>query len=139
MSAHVQMADSLLRSLGGRTVLLRIPAPAIEGDLGEQLGLATPQFQDVELGPAVIRRVRAKIATGVHPQVAQYELMVSASAVAKAVGSLAYDSAAVLFCQASGVLVDGELMEIASFAAAEAFGAAYLYRLGLSGTAKDLV
>jgi hypothetical protein len=139
MSAHVRMSDSLLRSLGGRTVLLHIPAPAIEGDLGEQLGLAAPEFQDVELAPAVLRRVRAKIAVGVHEQVAQYELMVSASAVEKVVGTLAYDSAAVLFAQATGVLVDGELLEIASFAPSEAFGVAYLYRLGLNGTAKDLV
>lgn len=139
MSGHVRMADSLLRSLGGRTVLLHISAPAIEGDLGEQLGLATPQFQDVELAPAVMRRVRAKIATGPNPQVAQYELLVSASAVERAVGSFDFDSAAVLFGSACGVLVDGELLEIASFAAAEAFGAAYLYRVGLRGTAKDLV
>jgi hypothetical protein len=139
MSAQEQMADSLLRSMGGRTVLLRIPSPAVQGDAGEQLGLATPQFQDVQLGPAVMRRVRARIAAGAKPQVAQYELMVSASAVARAVGSLEYDSAAVLFGQASGVLVDGEWREIASFAAAEAFGAAYLYRLSLSGRALDLV
>ena len=139
MSGHMRMSDSLLRSLGGRTVLLHIPAPAVEGDLGEQLGLAAPEFQDVELRPAVLRRVRAKIAVGAHEQVAQYELLVSASAVEKVVGTLAYDSAAVLFAQAAGVRVDGELLEIASFVGAEAFGVTYLYRLGLSGTAKDLV
>ena len=139
MTGHVQMADSLLRSLGGRTVLLHISSPAVEGDLGEQLGLAAPQFQDVELGPAVMRRVRAKIATATHLQVPQYELLVSASAVQRAVGSSAFESAAVLFAQACGVLVDGELLAIVSFAAAEAFGATYLYRVGLSGPAKDLV
>jgi len=139
MSGHVRMSDSLLRSLGGRTVLLHIPAPAIEGDLGEQLGLAAPEFQDVELGPAVLRRVRAKIAVGTHEQVAQYELLISPSAVEKVVGTLAYDSAAILFAQAAGVMVDGELLEIASFAPAEAFGVTYLYRLGSSGTARDLV
>jgi hypothetical protein len=139
MNAHVRMSDSLLRNLGGRTVLLHIPAPAIEGDIGEQLGLAAPDFQNVELTPASLRRVRAKIAVGTNEQVAQYELLVSASAVEKAVGTLAYDSAAILFAQAAGVVVDGELFEIASFAAAEAFGVTYLYRLALSGAAKDLV
>ena len=139
MSVHAQMSDSLLRSLGGRTVLLHIPLPAVAGDLGEQLGLAAPQFQDVALAPAVFRRVRAKIATGAKSRVAQYELMLSASAVERALTSLEYDSAALLFAEASGVTVDGELLAIASFAAAEAFGVPYLYRLGLNGLAKDLV
>ena len=139
MSAHMRMTDALLRSLGGRTVLLHISTPAVAGDLGEQLGLAAPQFQDVALAPAVLRRVRATIARGAGTQVAEYELLVSASAVAKVAGSLALESAAVLFAQACGVLVDGALLEIVSFAPAEAFGVTYLYRLGLNGLAKDLV
>ena len=139
MMAAIRTTDALLRSLGGRTVLLRISAPAVAGDLGEQLGLATPQFQEVALAPAVLRRVRATIARGTNTNVAEYELLISASAVEKAVGSLDADSAAVLFAQASGIVVDNLLLEIVSFAPAEAFGAAYLYRLGLNGLAKDLV
>jgi hypothetical protein len=139
MSGAIRTTDALLRSLGGRTVLLRISAPAVAGDIGEQLGLAAPQFQDVALAPAVLRRVRATIARGASTNVAEYELLVSASAVEKAVGSLAFDSAATLFAQASGIVVDGVLLEIASLAPAEAFGVTYLYRLGLNGLAKDLV
>jgi hypothetical protein len=136
---RVRMADTLLRSVGGRTVLLHVPAPAIPGDLGEQLGLATPLFQDVELCPAVLRKVRAKIATAATEHPAEYELLVSASAVEKAVGSLAYDSADVLFASACGVIVDGDLREITSVTTAEAFGEAYLYRVGLRAAAADLV
>ena len=136
---RVRMADTLLRSVGGRTVLLHVPAPAIPGDIGEQLGLATPLFQDVQLGPAVLRKVRPKIATAATERPAEYELLVSASAVEKAVGSLAYDSADVLFASACGVIVDGALLEITSVTTAEAFGEAYLYRVGLRGTAADLV
>jgi hypothetical protein len=51
MSGPVRVANALLRGVGGRTVLLHIPVPAIPGDVGEQLGLALPEFQDVELGP----------------------------------------------------------------------------------------
>ncbi len=40
MSGQVRMADALLRSVGGRTVLLHIPAAAVQGDEGEQVGLA---------------------------------------------------------------------------------------------------
>jgi hypothetical protein len=92
-AAQVRFADALLRTLGGRTVLLHIPAPAVPGDIGEQLGLAQPLFQDMKLGPAVLRKVRPKIATAQTERPAQYELLLSASSVERALGSLAYDSA----------------------------------------------
>jgi hypothetical protein len=133
------MADALLRNLGGRTVLLHIPAPAIPGDLGERLGLAVPLFQDVALAPAVLRKVRPKIATFEREHAAEYELLLSASAVAKVVGSLAFDSADVLFGLACGVSIDGQLLEITSVTSVEGFGEVYLYRLGLRGSAAGLV
>lgn len=127
MSAKVRMADALLCGVGGRTVLLRMPATAVSGDLGEQLGLGIPGFQDVILGPAVFRRVR----TVVKPMGVESELLISASAVNKAVGSLAFGSAGLLFSTAAGVLVDGVLHAIVSVVSAEAFGEVYLYRVGL--------
>jgi len=138
-AARVRMADALLRSLGGRTVLLHIPAPAIPGDIGEQIGLTAPLFQDVPIGPAVLRKVRAKIATAETERPAEFELLVSASAVAKIVGSLEYQSADLLFASACGVVVDGELLEVTSVTSAEGFGSVYLYRLGLRASAADLV
>jgi hypothetical protein len=39
-------SDVLLRAMGGRSVMLRMPAPAVPADPTEQLGLATPLFQD---------------------------------------------------------------------------------------------
>jgi hypothetical protein len=137
--AQARVADTLLRSVGGRTVLLHIPAPAVQGDLGEQVGLAAPLFQDVALGPAVFRKIRPRIATAQTERVAQFELLVSASAVLAIVGSLGYRSADLLFGQACGVLVDGALLGITSVTSAEAFGSVYLYRLGLRAAAADLV
>ncbi len=139
MSAQVRMADALLRGVGGRTVLLHIAAPAVQGDLGEQVGLAAPEFQDLELGPVVFRKVRPKIGTASDERVGEYELLVSASAVTRLVGSLAYGAAGVLFGSAAGVLVDGVLYQLTSATSAEAFGAVYLYRLGLKGSAAGLV
>lgn len=139
MAAQVRIADALLRSLGGSTVLLHIPAPAVPGDLGEQIGLAAPQFQDVPVGPAVLRKVRSRIATAAKARPAECELLLSASAVATIVGSLAYRSADVLFASACGVMIDGQLFEITSATSAEGFGSAYLYRLGLRAAAADLV
>jgi hypothetical protein len=121
-------ADVLLRCGGGRAVLLRMPAPATAGDTTEQLGLATPTFQDAELAPVVFRKARATTADG---KAARWELMVSATAVNALVGSLGYSAASVLFATAFGVLIDGVLMEVESATESEVGGAPYVYRLVL--------
>jgi hypothetical protein len=131
-AAAIRAADTLLRGVGGRQVLLRTPAPAIPDDDGEQLGLSTPQFQDFPLCPVIYRRIRPRIPSSVataqsHP--AQYELLVSATAVNALIGSQQYNSAATLFSTAFGVLIDGVLLEIESATYSELGGAAYLYRL----------
>ena len=137
MSAPGRVADSLLRTLGGRTVLLHIASPAIAGDLGEQVGLAVPQFQDVPLGPAAFRRVLRGRGNTSAP--ATYELLVSAAAVEQLVGSLAFNSAALLFASAAAIVVDAVPYGIVSVVSAEAFGSPYLYRLGLRGAAAAVV
>jgi hypothetical protein len=121
-------ADVLLRCAGGRAVLLRMPAPASAGDTTEQLGLAVPEFQDVELAPVVFRKARATVAVG---KAAKTELMVSATAVSALVGSMGYSAASVLFATAFGVLVDGVLMEVESATESEVGGTAYVYRVVL--------
>jgi hypothetical protein len=120
--------DVLLRAMGGREVMLRIPAPAVPADPTEQLGAATPAFQDVPLAPVVYRKARAAITVG---KAAKSELLVSATVIEEIVGSLEYASASVLFATASGILVDDDLLEIVAAAAEQAFGKPYVYRLVL--------
>ena len=120
MVAAVRAADVLLRASGGRSVLLRVPAPAVAGAQGEELGLATPEFQDVVLGPVVFRKALDVT-----------RLMVSASVVEALVGSLAFDSAAVLFETAVGVVVDGVVFVIEGSVGSLAGGEAYCYCLTL--------
>lgn len=115
-----RQADAVLRSVGGRAVLLRMAAPAASGDDAEQLGLATPGFQDVELAPAVF-----------HHGASMRELVVSATAVAAVVGSLEFDSAAVLFASAVGIVIDGVLYAITKSVSAQALGQPYSYTLTL--------
>jgi hypothetical protein len=112
-------ADVLLRGVGGRSVMLRMPAPASAGDVSEQLGLAVPEFQDVELAPVVLTRGNEKTRT----------MVVSANAVNAVVGSMGYAAANVLFADAFGVLVDGVLMEAESVTETELGGAPAIYRL----------
>ena len=134
--AAARAADVLLRVMGGRTVMLRMPAPAVPADVTEQLGIATPTFQDLPLAPVVYRKARATVANG---KSAKWELLVSASAVESLVGSLTYASASVLFAEAYGVLSDDELLEIVSATQEQVFGQPYVYRLVLRAPLAQMV
>lgn len=126
----VRAADALLRIAGGRVVKLRVPMAATPSHDAEQVGLAAPGFHDVELGPVVFRRARARLGGD---GVARYELMVSAASVAGMVGSLGYESVAVLFQEIAGVLVGERLLFVESCTASEVSGEVYCYRIGLRG------
>lgn len=118
--AAVRAADAVLRASGGRAVMLRIPAPAVANNDGEQLGLATPQFEDIELAPAVFRKAEST-----------KRLLVSGSAVKAALGTLQFNSAEVLFETALGVVIDGVVYTILSSTAATSDGTTYVYSLEL--------
>jgi hypothetical protein len=128
-AAPQRAADALLRCLGGRTVLLRLPTNAVVGSDAEQLGAANPSYEDIPLSPAVFRRLRPKLRDG---NVNQYELLISAASVQTQLGLIELASTDQLFTMAIGVFVDGELMVILAAAEAEAFGCPYLYRLILA-------
>jgi hypothetical protein len=114
-----------LRSHGGCAAQLRVAAPAASGDDAEQLGLATPQFQDIPIYPAAFRRNESPL-----------KLLVSASAVEGILGTLAFDSADVLFETAVGVVVDGVLYAITDSVASQALGEPFCYCLTLRGPAR---
>ena len=127
-------ADSLLRSQGGFAVGLRLPVPAAVAIDAEQLGLSTPQFQDLPLSPAVFRKVRSVMVEG---EAGKYELLLSPSAVATAVSGQQVASANVLFAMASGIAVDGVLFLIEATSFTEWLGNACLYRVLLRESLPD--
>jgi hypothetical protein len=126
--AFRRVADALLLGAGSRAVKLRIPASAVPADPTEQLGLAVPQFQDVEVSPVVFRNTSAKVAEG---KAARRELIVSASAIEALTSSTGLGSAEALFASAFGVLVEDRLLTIVSATEMEAGGAAFAYRLNV--------
>jgi hypothetical protein len=134
-NAAARTADTLLRATGGRTVLLRMPAPA-SPLASEQLGLATPYFQDVPLAPVAFRKARAQSTSG---KPLPPELLVSATIVELTVGSLDYASASILFAEALGIVIDDEVFTIDSATPEQAFGKPYLYRLTLRTPQSQLV
>ena len=123
--------DTLLRNAAARSVMLRIPAPAIAGDTAEQLGLATPQFQDVELTPVVFHNTAAKTTSG---KATQRDLLISATAVEALTGSQNLASVRELFDSAFGVLIDDALLTIVSANELEAGGQVCGYRIALRET-----
>ena len=125
----MRAADALLRGVGGRTVMLRMPAPASAGDVTEQLGLAVPEFQDVELAPVIFRSARADGRRGQGREVGAAGLGHGGGDAGGVAGISARPRR--MFAAAFGVLIDGVLMTVESATAAEADGAAYLYRLVL--------
>ncbi len=116
----IRVADTVMRASGGRMVLLRLPAPAVPNDDAEQLGLATPEYQDVALGPATFHKANSVT-----------KLLVSASAVHKTLGSLGFDSADVLFETAVGLFVDDLLYKITNSYSSQAMAMPYCYWLTL--------
>lgn len=132
--AFRRAADTLLFASGARSVLLRIPAPAIAGDSGEQLGLTSPQFQDVELSPVVFRTATSDGGEG---KAGHRELIASATAVQALTGSREFASANALFASAFGVLVDDVQLAIVGITDLEAGGLVYAYRVTLREPIED--
>lgn len=116
----MRSADALLRANGGRSVWLRMPAPAVAGSDAEELGLTTPLFQDAELSPVLFRKSESTTT-----------LLVSASVVQALVGSLKFNSAEVLFETAAGVVIDCVLYTIVASVASGWDGQPYSYCLTL--------
>jgi hypothetical protein len=127
-----RLADALLRSSGGTTAYLQMPPATGDTTDAGQLGLDAPNCQSLPLSPVVFRRVRATMTEG---QPAKYELLISGSAVAAAVGVMQIASADLLFQMAAGVAISGELFLIESVSLSECMGAVYVYRLLLRESA----
>ena len=116
-----RLADALLKANGGRSVFLRLPSPAVPADDSEQLGLATPLYQDTPLEPVSFRKADS----------ATIVLLVSATAIKAIAGILAFDSVDVLFANAVGLVIDGVLYRIESNATSQSMGEPYCYCLTL--------
>ena len=113
-----RIAEAALWTNGGCEVVLRLPGMAVNGSDAEQLGLATPVFQDVPVGPAAWRKL-GRDAT----------LLLGAAAIAALAGSQGFLSAESLFETAVGVVVDGVMYTIAGCDSLMVAGSPCAYRV----------
>ncbi|MGC2639284.1 MAG: hypothetical protein WA294_19015 [Acidobacteriaceae bacterium] len=121
-----RVATALLRAGGGTTACLQMPPLTGDASDAGQLGLDAPGFLSLPLTPVVFRKARVAMQEG---ELAKYELLISADAVAAQVSQLQLSSAQSLFAQACGVVMAGKLFLIEAVSASESQGAVYLYRL----------
>lgn len=125
LNGAMRQAHTALRTESRCNALLRMPGLAASADDSEQLGLATPAFQDVSLGPVAFHKANNNT-----------RLMVSAATVLGLVQSFAYASADVMFETAAGVAIEGVLYLITKIVTAEAMGKPYSYWLTLQPPAR---
>jgi hypothetical protein len=119
------LADALLRSAAGTSAFLRVTAPSAESSQSE-LGLSATTFSDVVVSPVLMRKLRPAMQEG---DETKWELLVSATSVAKQIGTLDLASAQALFAMTLAVTIAGQDYLIESISSNEAFGQVYLYRL----------
>lgn len=115
-----RLAVTTLWANGGFSVVLRMPGLAVSGSDAEQMGLGTPQFQDVPLGPAAWRKV------GVDST-----LLLAAAGVVELMASQGFASAETLFQTAVGVVVDGVLYGITNCEPIARAGVPCAYRVSV--------
>ena len=127
--AAQRSAEAILRGAGGRAVMLLMPEPGVQGDVTEQLGLATPTFAEVELAPVFLRVLSGTTAG----EGQRWEMVVAAAPVAEAAGGPELETVLALFGAAAGVVVDGVLLQIKGVSFRDVAGVPYLYQIELLG------
>ena len=129
LTSATRAADSLLHSLGGTCVSLRIPTPLLSGGTATEIGLTPSLYQDVPLAPAALRSLaNSKPALAR----ARYEILISASAVQKQMELNNFNSADDFFGSALGLIYQGDLLHIENVARDDYAGSPYLYRVTAS-------
>ena len=127
VGAPQMIADALLRSVAGSSVLLRVTS-VNSATSQMELGMISTTFYEVVVSPAAMRRLKPSWQKDGE---LRWELLVSASSVAEQVANFQLSSAQALFALTLAVSVAGQEYLIESVSSNEAFGQVYLYRLQL--------
>ncbi len=104
----VRVADALLKALGNDAVSLLLPATAMAGDAGGQLGLVDPGVQEILISPVVAR----EMATGNVGPRRRIEFTLPASVVAAQLPALGLASGDDLFSAVIGLTYGSEMFHI---------------------------
>ncbi len=122
-SALVRAADALLRTLGGDTVSLLLPATAMASDAAGQLGLVDPGVQEISVSPVVTRALE----TGNLGPRRRIEFTLPASAIVELLPTLGMGTAEDLFDAVIGLGYGGDVFHIEKIVPENFAGTAYFY------------
>lgn len=111
---------------GGDAVVLRMPAVPVGDSDAEELGLGSPEFQEVMLSPALVRLISR---LGAVQSQSLVLVLVAASAVETALGVDGAAAVEAALRSASFVQVGDRMMLLERVERRAVFGRAYLYRL----------
>ena len=125
--AAQRAAETLLQTLGGTGIYVRLAVDSMVAVDAAQLGLESPATEEVFLEPVVVRNLTA-------PQSlrAQLEVLVAAATLARAKEIYNVSDALDFFNSALGVIQRGKLFRVDSVDVDEFSGFPYLYRLKVS-------
>jgi hypothetical protein len=117
------MAETLLRSMGGGVVELQVPGPASSEVIAE-LGLAPRPLQPITFTPVVARAI-----TPSSDGLRRFEIVLPAAQVDSAAQRNGVSSGVALIASASAILVQGTAMTIEKISADNYGDTPYLYRV----------
>jgi len=124
-SAALRAAEAMLRTLGGESITLLLPAMGMPSDAAAQLGLVDPGVEEVSVSPVVMR----DLATENNGPRRRMEFLLPGSAVAALLAGRNVDSARDFFDGVLGLVHDGELFHVEGVTGERFAGTTYLYRV----------
>jgi hypothetical protein len=121
--AVARFADSMLRSLGGTQVTLRLSDPAT-GDTSSQLGLEAPAAEDMPISPAVLKPLVPE-----QDGLRRIEVILSATALGVVAKNYGVEDISAWLLSMQGVLQNGAVMRIGAVTVDQFHGTDCLYHL----------
>ena len=125
--AAQRAAETLLQTLGGSGIYVRLAVDSMTAADSAQLGLDSPATEEVLLEPVVVRNLTAPDSVR-----ARLEVLVAAATLARAKEIYSVSDAMDFFNSALGVIQRGKLFRVDSVDVDEFSGVPYLYRLQVS-------
>jgi len=122
--ALARAANAMMRALGGASVKLRIPVASTAGTQRE-LGIAASVYQEVQLGPVIVRETAAD--KTVHSS--QIEVLISSSTLDSVMPAFGETDARTFLQQVEQVVYAGRVFRVTDLSEDRFAGVAYLYHL----------
>lgn len=121
-TALIRAVNGMMRAMGGTTVKLRVANGTAAGTERE-LGMTGPAYQEVELGPVVVRNLARK------DSVRTIQVLVSASALDQLMPAMGATSGRQFLEKVSAIVVGEDVFQMMSVDTESFGGLEYMFRV----------